>query len=143
MKWKLLALRCVLASVFIMNLGLGITAFSSKDAILKVIHTVYRVPLPDLEEHTVYIIKMLGCVLIAIAVMAGLAIRNPAANRNIVLGNAIWLALRGVQRITYVERFHQDWHIPYAVLWGQVVLVFLVAASLVLLLPKKQATPAS
>jgi len=123
--------------VCLVNLGLGFAAFASKEAILQVIQVVYRVPLEDLAEHTLYIIKMLGCFLVAIAIMAGLAIRDPARNRVIVLGNAVWLTLRGLQRISYVERFHQDWNIPYSVLWGQIVFVFLYAALLFWLMPKK------
>ena len=106
-----LVIRVLLALVCLVNLFLGIMAFTSKDMILDVIRIIYRVPLSDLAEHTVYIIKMLGCFLIAIALMAGLAIRDPMKNRLIIIGNATWLILRGIQRITYVERFHADWSI--------------------------------
>lgn len=140
MKGKIAVLRVLLALVCIVNLFLGIVAFTSKDAVLQVIHAVYRVPLANLEEHTLYIIKMLGCFLIAIAVMTGLAIRDPARNRVVVLGNAVWLALRALQRICYVSRFHQDWDISYAILWGQIVIVLLFAALLLWLMPRKQET---
>jgi hypothetical protein len=140
MNWKMQALRFLLALVCIVNLGLGAAAFTSESTILKVIQTVYRVPLTDLDGTTLYVIKMVGCYIIAIAVMSGWAIRNPVQNRIIVLGNVIWLMLRGIQRLTYVERFHRDWGIPYSQLWGQIVLVFLLAALLFWLMPKKQET---
>lgn len=140
MDWKDIVIRVLLALVCLVNLFLGIAAFASEEFILEVIRVVYRVPLPDLEEHTIYIIKMLGCFLIAIAVMAGLAIRNPMQNRIIIFGNALWLILRGIQRMTYIERFHADWDIPYTVLWGQIVFVFLFAILLLLFMPRKRET---
>jgi len=138
MNWKISVMRILLALVCLVNLFLGIAAFMSKEMILDIIRIVYRVPLPGLEEHTIYIIKMMGCFLIAIAVMAGLAIRHPLQNRIIILGNAIWLILRGIQRITYVERFHVDWNIPYSTLWGQIAFVFLFAILLLWFMPRKQ-----
>jgi hypothetical protein len=133
-----LVMRVLLALVCLVNLFLGIMAFTSKDMILDVIRIIYRVPLSDLAEHTVYIIKMLGCFLIAIALMAGLAIRDPMKNRLIIIGNATWLILRGIQRITYVERFHADWSIPYPMLWGQIVFVFLFAFMLIWFMPRQE-----
>ena len=133
-------IRILLALVCIVNLFLGIMAFTSKDMILEAVRIIYRVPLSDLAEHTVYIIKMMGCFLIAIALMAGLAIRDPVKNRIIIIGNATWLILRGIQRITYVERFHADWGIPYAMLWGQIAFVFLFAFLLIWFMPRQGKT---
>lgn len=137
MKQRDAMLKIVLALVCIVNLSLGIIAFTSQPLLLKAINIIYGVQLPSFEEHVVYIVKMLGCFLIAISVMTGLAIRNPYENRIVIYGNIIWLTLRGIQRITYVERFHRDWGIPYVNLWGQVIFVFLFALVLFLLMPKK------
>lgn len=136
MNSKFLLLRLTLWSVCVVNLFLGVVAFLSQRTILEVIHALYRVPLNSLEEHTIYIVKMLGCLLIAIGVMAGIAARKPAENRTVILGNAIWLSLRGIQRITYVERFHRDWGISYGFLWTQVAIVFLIAVLLLWLMPR-------
>ena len=137
MKWQITALKVLLIMICVVNLTLGVLAFISKPLILKAIDMIYSVQLTDIAEHTHYIIKMMGCFLIAISVMAGLAARDPLNNKIVIYGNSIWLALRGIQRITYVERFHQDWGIPYANLWFQVVLVFAYAIALYLLIPKK------
>jgi hypothetical protein len=138
MKWQMTGLRVLLALVFIVNLGLGVMAFSSEPMTLKVINTIYGIHLEGLEEHTRYIIKMLGCFLISISLMSVMAIRDPIKNKVVVYGNAIWLALRGIQRVTYVERFHQDWGIPYSSLWSQVIFVFAFALALLLLMPRKR-----
>ena len=137
MKWQITALKVLLVMICVVNLTLGVLAFTSKPLILKAIDTIYGVQLTEIAEHTNYIIKMLGCFLIAISVMAGLAARDPLQNKIVIYGNSIWLALRGIQRITYVERFHQDWGIPYVNLWGQVIIVFAYAIALYLLIPKK------
>ncbi len=140
MKGKIPVLRVLLLLVCIVNLYLGVAAYTSRELTLKTINIVYGVPLTELAEHTWYIVKMAGCYVIAIAVMAGLAAFRPQENRIIILGNAIWLILRGLQRIVYVERFHTDWQVPYAQLWGQIVFVFLFAALLLLLMPRKLET---
>ena len=136
-------LRFTLCSVCVVNLFLGVVAFMSKQTILDVIHLMYQVPLNSLEEHTIYIVRMLGCYLIAIAVMPGIAARNPAENRAIIVGNAIWLVLRGIQRITYVERFHRDWGISYGFLWAGVAVVFLIAILLLSLIPMRSKATAA
>ena len=137
MKWQIKTLKVLLFMIFIVNLTLGVLAFTSKPLIIKAVDLIYGVELSEIAEHTQYIIKMMGCFLIAISVMAGLAARDPLQNKIVIYGNSIWLALRGIQRVMYVERFHQDWGIPYLNLWGQVIIVFTYAIALYLLIPRK------
>lgn len=137
MNWRSISLKLVLASACIFNLVLGVIAYTSAPLVLKVADVLYGAQLNALEEHTIYILKILGCFLIAMAVMTAFAIKDPIKNKVVVYGNIIWLVMRGIQRVMYVEAFHQDWGIPYAKLWTQAVFVFLVAIALFLLLPKE------
>lgn len=135
MEWKVMVLRLILAVTFVVNIFLGVAALSSESLVLKVAEMIYGVKLAGLEQHTLYIIKMMGCFIIALAVMAGLAVKDPLHNKAIVYGTGLWLVLRGLQRAMYVGQFHQDWGISYGVLWGQVVFVLFVGITLFVLVP--------
>lgn len=138
MSWRVPVLRVMLFFIFIINLFLGIMALSSQSLVLKAAEMVYGVKLAGLEPHTLYIVKMMGCFIIAIAIMAGLAVKDPINNKIVIYGNSIWLILRSLQRFFYIEQFHKDWGISYGALWGQAIFVLLVGVSLFLLIPKSE-----
>ena len=108
-------------------------AFFFKPEFINVINFLYGTSLGELAGHTVYIIKMMGCFLFAIALMSIYALKNPLQFYPIIYANALWLLLRGIQRINYIEAFHVDWGISYPRLWCSAIFVIMYAITLFIL----------
>ena len=70
---------------------------------------------------------MMGCFLFAVSFMSIFALINPAKYYPIIYANALWLLLRGVQRISYIEAFHNDWGLSYTRLWTSAIFVIVYA----------------
>lgn len=131
------ALKVLLAAFCAVNIVIGIIAFSSnQNLILWVGSNVYGVKLSSLEAHTLYAIRMMGCLLIAVGIMCGLSVKEPLRNRAVIYGVIVWLIMRVTQRILDIEPFHQAFGIPYTKLWGSIIFVSLTAIAFLLLLPK-------
>ena len=125
MKFKVLSL--LLIFVVLVNLGLAFLTFFYRPEFLNVINYLYGTDLGALEAHTVYIVKMMGCFLFAVSFMSFFALKDPVKYYPIVYANGIWLLLRGIQRINYVEAFHNDWGLSYTRLWTSAVFVIVYA----------------
>jgi hypothetical protein len=139
MNWRISALKFLLVIFFIVNVGLGIVAFSSNvPLILKIADLVYGFKMTTLEPHTVYAVRMLGCFLLAIGVMSGLAAKDPVKNKIVVYGNIVWLLMRDLQRVIELKSQHDAFGTPYPVIWIGIVFVFFVAVALFLLLRKSE-----
>jgi hypothetical protein len=139
MNWRISALKFLLVIFCVLNVALGIIAFSSNvPLILKIADMVYGIKLTGLESHTVYAVRMLGCFILAIGVMSGFAAKDPVKNKAVVYGNIVWLIMRDVQRIIEIKPHHDAFGTPYPVIWIGIIFVFLVAATLFLLLPKSE-----
>ncbi|PIP20784.1 MAG: hypothetical protein COX40_02860 [Candidatus Omnitrophica bacterium CG23_combo_of_CG06-09_8_20_14_all_40_11] len=131
------ALKLLLAIFCVVNVLLGIVAFSSNvPLILKIADLVYGIKLTALEPHTLYTVRMLGCFLLAIGVMSGFAAKDPVKNKAVVYGNIVWLIMRDIQRIIELKPHHDAFGTPYPVIWLGIIFVFLVAGTLFMLLPK-------
>lgn len=130
-------LKFLLAAFCVVNLVTGIIAFSSNSRLILLVgNLVYGVKLTALETHTLYAIRMMGCLLLGIAVMCGLAAKNPARNKTVIYGLIVWLIMRVVQRVIDIEPFHQAFGASYFKLWFSIVFVSIVAVIFFLLLPK-------
>ncbi len=133
------ALKLLLLSFCVLNVALGIIAFSANvPLILKVADVVYGIKLTTLEPHTVYTVRMLGCFLLAIGVMSGFAAKDPVKNKAVVYGNIVWLIMRDVQRVIELKPHHDAFGTPYPMIWAGIIFVFLVAGALFVLLPKNE-----
>ena len=51
MKWQITALKVLLVMICVVNLTLGVLAFTSKPLILKAINAIYGVQLTEIEEQ--------------------------------------------------------------------------------------------
>ena len=125
MKFK--TLRFLLFFVVLVNLALAFLTFFFKPEFVNIINFLYGTSLEQLAEHTIYIIKMMGCFLFAVSFMTIFALINPAKYYPIIYANALWLILRGVQRISYIEAFHNDWNLSYTRLWISAIFVIVYA----------------
>jgi hypothetical protein len=131
------ALKLLLWSFCVMNVALGLIAFSANvPLILKVADLVYGIKLTSLEPHTVYTVRMLGCFILAIGVMSGFAAKDPVKNKAVIYGNIVWLVMRDIQRIIELKPHHDAFGTPYPVIWMGIIFVFIVAGTLYALLPK-------
>ena len=130
-------LKFLLAAFCVVNIVTGIIAFSSNARLILLVgDLVYGVKLSALETHTLYAIRMMGCLLLAVGVMCGFAAKNPARNKTVIYGLIVWLIMRVVQRVIDIEPFHQAFGTPYIKLWFSIIFVSLVALTFFLLLPK-------
>ena len=125
MKFKFL--RLLLFFIILVNLGLAFLTFFYRPEFIKIINSLYGTNLGILEAHTIYIIKMMGCFLFAVSFMSFFALKNPVKYYPIVYANGLWLLLRGIQRINYIEAFHNDWGLSYTRLWFSAVFVIVYA----------------
>lgn len=131
------ALKFLLAAFCVVNIATGIIAFSSNAGLILLVGDfVYGVKLSALEAHTLYVIRMMGCLLLGAGVMCGFAAKNPARNKTVIYGLIVWLIMRVVQRLIDIEPFHQAFGTPYLKLWFSILFVSLVAVAFFLLLPK-------
>jgi hypothetical protein len=139
-KQKESLLKFLLAAFCVVNVMTGIIAFSSDTrSILFVGEMIYGVKLPALETHTLYAIRMMGCLLLGVAVMCGIAVKKPARNKAVIYGLIVWLVMRAIQRVLDIEPFHQAFGTSYIALWWSIIFVSATAAAFFLLMPKKNA----
>lgn len=134
------ALKFLLAAFCVVNLVIGVIAFSSNARLILLVgDLVYGIKLFALEPHTLYAVRMMGCLLLAVAVMCGFAAKNPVRNKTVIYGLIVWLVMRVVHRVIDIEPSHQAFGIPYVKLWFSIIFVALVALTFFLLLPKNEA----
>jgi hypothetical protein len=89
-----------------------------------------------------YIVKPLGAFMLALGIMAGIAARDPLANRPIVYGFAVLFALRAVQRIVFSGEIES----AFGVAFGRglaMAAAFTVMAVLLVWLARKPAAGAA
>ena len=135
------ALKLFLWTFCVMNVALGFIAFSGNvPLILKVADLVYGIKLDTLEPHTLYVIRMLGCFILAVGVMSGLAAKDPVKNKAVIYGNIVWLLMRDLQRVIEIKSHHDAFGASYPVIWLGIVFVFLVAFILFILVPKGESS---
>ena len=131
------ALKFLLAAFCLVNIVTGIIAFSSNSSLILLVgDLVYGVKLSALETHTLYVIRMMGCLLLGVGLMCGLAAINPARNKTVIYGIIVWLIMRVVQRFIDIGPFHQAFGTSYFKLWFSIIFVSTVAVVFFLLLPK-------
>ena len=131
-------LRGMLASVCVVNLALGIICFASGPLAVRTGALLYGAALTEATPQTYYILRMMGCYLIAIGFMAFFAYKDPVKYKAIVLGNVLWLLLRALQRFIFAAEIHQAFQVSYARIWMNGLFVFIVAAILFFLRPKER-----
>jgi len=130
-------LKLLLLIFCIVNVILGVVAFSSNEAlILKTASLVYGIKLSALEPHTLYTVRMLGCFVLAIGVMSGFAAKDPIKNKAVIYGNIVWLVMRSIQRVIELKPAHDAFGTSYPMLWLGTIFVFSVAVVLYVLMPK-------
>lgn len=128
MNGKEKALKFLLAAFCVVNIVTGIIAFSSNARLILLVgDLIYGVKLSALEAHTLYVIRMMGCLLLGVGVMCGFAAKNPARNKTVIYGLIVWLIMRVVQRLIDIEPFHQAFGTSYLKLWFSIIFVSLVA----------------
>ena len=136
---KSFLLRIMLALVCVVNLSLGIICFSSGPLAVKTGGMLYGATLTGATPQTYYILRMMGCYLIAIGFMAFFAYKDPVKYKVIILGNVLWLVLRALQRFIFAAEIHQAFRVPYPRIWMNGLFVLAVALILFFLRPDEKA----
>jgi hypothetical protein len=94
------------------------------------------------DAQFVYILKPLGAFMIALGIMAGIAARDPLGKRAIVYGFVVLFCLRALQRIVFMGDTQATFAIPPARSLTTMVVMFAIAALLVILTRAAGAAPA-
>ena len=109
-----------------LNLDLGLREW--------VAGTLYSAHVDWSDGQFVYILKPLGAFMIALGIMAAIAARDPLGNRSIIFGFSVLFTLRGLQRLLFMDEIQRVFSIASSRSLLQMVLMWALALSLVLLL---------
>ena len=96
--------------------------------------SLYNAQVDWSDGQFAYIMKPLGAFMIALGVMAALAARNPLGNRSIIIGFVVLFAMRGLQRLLYMNEIESVFAIPASRSMVQMVVMLALAIALALLL---------
>jgi hypothetical protein len=86
-----------------------------------------------------HVIRIVGAFMVAIAVMAGLAVRDPVRNRAIVDGIGILQLLRAGQRVVFAAQIQDAFAMPSGRLSLQSAFFGALGLALLLLRPRARA----
>lgn len=132
-------LRAILVVVCLSHLLLGAIAFFAvPDMVTGWTAAIYgaTVTLTPALQHSV---RIIGAFMLAIGVMAGFALRDPARNRAIIDGIGILQLLRVAQRVVFAAQVQETFGVSSSRLVLQSV--FFLALGLALLLLRPPARP--
>jgi hypothetical protein len=138
---RLALLRIVLAVVIVATLVLGIVCYLSGDLALKAGRIIYGATLTELTPQVDYIVKMMGCYLIALGLLNVLAIADPLRFRHVVYVDVVLALLRALQRILFAGAIHRAFGVSYARVYTNAAVMILSGLVLLALVRMAAAAP--
>ena len=131
------ALRTVLALVFLSHLGIGLTLMIGHTGAIVAVARMYGISEVTCSPQFLYILKPLGAYMLAFALLAGFALRDPGGNRSVIVGIAGLLLLRVLQRLMFGSEAQAAFGITTPHLLAQCLFFVLIAGALLALLPRR------
>jgi hypothetical protein len=135
---RLRALKALLWLVCTTHLGLGLAGMLSPAWATRMVQTFYGARL-DLTPVLIHVLRIVGAYMVAIGVLGGLAARDPARHRAVVMTIAGMLLIRVLQRLMHAGEIEVTFGVSAGHLWFQSVYFAVLAGALVALLPRKPA----
>ncbi len=132
---KHLPLRVVLGCIFVVQSILGIAGLIGGKAAVKAVSAIYGGSMtmtPQLD----YIVRMMGAYILAVAIMALLALINPAKSRLVIYGLISLMLLRFLDVVAFGKQAHEAFKIPMARVWGDGIIFLILAVFLFIFRPQ-------
>jgi hypothetical protein len=132
------ALRILLVLVAIAHLGLGLSANLAPPELLGRIASASYGALIEVTPQSHHLVRMVGAFMIGVGLMALMASSDPRRHRAIIVGIAVILGLRVLQRLVFFGEVVEAFDMSPVRIWSQAAFFLAVAGALLASLPKRQ-----